>query len=122
MKVPLFGARFVLFTAPTGAGAGEGLTMRVTPTVAFAPASLVVQTRVETNARNRAIEIIAEPEDVYRSSEIALDGDRAPRSSRFDFRGLPGGRCTVAAVLKGTNEVLALTRQDVNVVGSRLAR
>ncbi len=38
MKVPLFGARFVLFTAPTGAGAGERLTMRVTPTVAFAPA------------------------------------------------------------------------------------
>jgi hypothetical protein len=112
----------VLLSAPIGAATGDRLTMRVTPLVAFAPAYLIVQTRIEADDRNRSIEIVAESRDFYRSSEIPLDGDKAPRSSRFEFRGLPGGRYTVAAVLKGTNEVLALTHQEVNVVETPAGR
>jgi len=119
----LLGGVLALLTAPLVAGAGDRLTMRVSPTVAFAPAYLVVQTQVAANAKNRSIEIIAESGDFYRSSEIQLDGDRAPRTTRFEFRGLPGGLYTVAAVLKGADsEPLALTQQNVNVVESLLAR
>ena len=119
----LLGGVLALLTSPLVTGAGERLTMRVSPTVAFAPAYLVVQTQVEANAKNRSIEIIAESGDFYRSSEIQLDGENAPRTTRFEFRGLPGGQYTVAAVLKGANsEPLALTRRDVNVVESLLAR
>jgi len=124
MKVRyLLGGVLALLTVPFVAGAGDRLTMRVSPTVAFAPAYLVVQTQVEANAKNRSIEIIAESGDFYRSSEIQLDGEKAPRTTRFEFRGLPGGQYTVAAVLKGADaEPLALTRQNVNVVESLLAR
>ncbi|MEP7310930.1 MAG: hypothetical protein ABJA98_35990 [Acidobacteriota bacterium] len=119
----LLGGVLALLTAPFVAGAGDRLTMRVSPTVAFAPAYLVVRTQVEANARNRSIEIIAESGDFYRSSEIQLDGEKAPRTTRFEFRGLPGGLYTVAAVLKGADsEPLALTRQNVNVVESLLSR
>jgi hypothetical protein len=85
--------------APTGGS--SRLTMQVSPTLAYAPARLWVYTRVESNKENRAIEIIAESEDFYRSSEIELDGDRAPLRTTFEFRGLPAGDYDVKAVLKG---------------------
>jgi hypothetical protein len=113
----------LVFSTPlVGAKTGERLTMRVSPVVAFAPAYLVVQTRIEASDQNRSIEIIAESGEFYRSSEMPLNGDQAPRSSRFEFRGLPGGRYTVAAVLKGTSEVLALAHQEINVVESPKGR
>jgi hypothetical protein len=113
----------VLMVMPIGARGGNRLNMRVTPTVAFAPADLTVRATVEASASNRAIEIIAESEDFYRSSEMPLDGDRAPRTTRFEFHGLPGGSYTVRAVLKGANdEELALAHQDINVVAGALER
>jgi hypothetical protein len=114
---------FVLMTAPLGAGSPERLSMRVSPAVAIAPADLIVRTMVEANAQNRAIEIIAESEDFYRSSQMPLNGESAPRTTQFQFRGLPGGIYTVSAVLKGANdEPIALTRREVNVVASSLDR
>lgn len=82
-------------------GAEERLTMRVSPTYSFAPANLVVRTTVVADPDNRAIEVAAESPDFYRSSRIQLDGDRAPRISLFEFRGLPGGTYQVSAVLIG---------------------
>jgi len=118
----LFGM-LVLVTAPLGAGSGDRLAIRVTPKVALAPALLIVQTTVESNAQNRSIEVIAESDDFYRGSEIPLDGDKAPRTTRFEFRDLPGGVYRVAAVLKGANEQrLAETGLTVTVVESDLAR
>ena len=58
-------------------GAGERMTMKVSPAVAFAPANLIVRATVDADADNRAIEIVAESTDFYRSSEIQLDGDQA---------------------------------------------
>ena len=98
-------------------GAGERLTMRVSPSVAFAPANLVVKAMVEANKDNRSIEIVAESEVFYRSSEMPLDGDRAPKTSVFEFRNLPGGSYLVRAVLKGSSgQELAYSEQNLNVV------
>jgi hypothetical protein len=85
--------------------------------VAFAPANLIVYTTVEANKDNRAIEIIADAEDFYRSSEIQLNGEDAPRTSRFEFRSMPSGSYHVRAVLKGSRgEELASTESRLNVV------
>jgi hypothetical protein len=113
----------ILLTMPSGARSGERLAMRVSPSVAFAPADLIVRTMIESSEANRAIEIVAESEDFYRSSEIPLDGQRAPRTAQLAFRGLPGGVYTVRAVLKGTKEEqLAEMRQEINVVSSAIDR
>ena len=69
----------VLFTLSPATRAGERLTMRVAPSVAIAPADLIVRTIIEANADNRSIEIIAESPDFYRSSEQPIDGDHASR-------------------------------------------
>jgi hypothetical protein len=119
-RAMILGAAIVAASASTGAG--ERLAMRVSPAVAFAPANLVVRATVEANEENRAIEIVAESEEFYRSSEIQLDGGRAPRTTLFEFRSLPTGSYQVRAVLKGAaGKELASTKTQLNVVGENSA-
>ena len=119
----LLGLMLMLTALPIAAREASRLDIHVTPAVAMAPANLRVRATIEANRSNRAIEIIAESDDFYRSSEIPLDGDRAPRTTQLEFRGLPGGIYAVRAVLKGANGgVLALARQVINVVGSAQER
>jgi hypothetical protein len=107
----------VCLAAPLGAG--ERLTIRVSPAVAFAPANLIVRTMVEANKDNRSIEVIAESDEFYRSSELSMDGDRAPRTNLIQFRSLPGGAYQVRAVLKGAGgHELAHSEVNINVVDS----
>ena len=95
------------------------LVIHVTPAVSFAPGNLMVRATVESNAANRAVEIVAESEDFYRSSEIQLDGDNAPRTSTFEFRSLPPGMYEVRAVLYGmSGDARAEVRQQANVIPS----
>jgi hypothetical protein len=100
-----------------GARDRERLAVRVTPAVSLAPANLVVRAVVDADPANRAIQISAESEDFYRSSEISLDGDRAPRTSQFEFRSLPPGSYEVRAALVGSmGEERASIAQQVDVI------
>jgi hypothetical protein len=99
--------------------ANDRLALRVSPTVSFAPANLVVRTTIPANEENRSIEVVAESEDFYRSSEMPLEGDRAPRTTSFEFRSLPTGSYQVRAILKGVSgRELASIVTQVNVVSS----
>ena len=87
------------------------------PTVMLAPGHLVVQTVVEPDAGNRAIQVIAESPDSYRSSEAQLDGDMAPRKNTFEFKELPSGTYEIHALLLGSNgQHLALVVQKLEVI------
>ena len=74
--------------APSGTGPfklqrwdpGERITLKVSLAVAFAPANLVVRTTILADAENRAVQIVAESDDFYRSSELQLEGDKAART------------------------------------------
>ena len=117
MKARYVAAAVLAVVTTASTTATEKLAMRVSPSVSFAPANLIVQTTVEADNANRAIEIIAESEQFYRSSEQPLDGDNAPRTTRFEFKGLPSGLYDVRAVLKGVNgHELATVASHVNVV------
>lgn len=117
LRASLFGLLLLTSTMPLGAG--EQLTMKVSPSFAFAPANLAIRAMVVADAENRAVKIVAESEDFYRSSEIQLDGDRAPRTSLFEFRDLPPGSYEVKAMLFGPGGAMrAAVRQQVNVMAS----
>jgi hypothetical protein len=97
----------------------DPLSLRVSPAVAFAPANLIVRATVENNAANRSMEIVAESEDFYRSSEVQLDGASAPRTTMFEFRSLPPGTYEVRAVLySASGDPRAEVRQQINVIAS----
>jgi len=107
----------VITTLP--AGAGERISVKVSPAVAFAPANLVVRAMIEADQDNRAVEIVAESADFYRSSQTELEGDKAPRTSTFEFRSLPPGTYEVRAMLLGAGGAQrAFARQTINVIAS----
>jgi hypothetical protein len=109
----------LMITAPAlRAGSDtEKLTLRVTPAVAFAPANLIVRTMIVADKENRYVEVVAESPDYYRSSEIQLNGDEAPRTTTFEFRRLPPGSYQVRALLRGsTGQERATAFSQVNVI------
>jgi hypothetical protein len=117
LRATLFGFLMLITTLPMGAG--ERITVKVSPAVAFAPANLVVRTMIEADQDNRAVEIVAESDDFYRSSQIQLEGDKAPRTTSFEFRSLPPGTYEVRALLLGADgKQRAFARQTVNVIAS----
>jgi hypothetical protein len=119
MKLALGLVGILVLAATLRAGAGERMTLKVSPAVAFAPANLIVRTTIEADADNRAIAIVAESDDFYRSSEVRLDGDHAPRTNSFEFRSLPPGTYQVKAMLIGPDsEPRATARQQINVMSS----
>jgi hypothetical protein len=65
------------------------------------------------------MEVVADSDGFYRSSAIQLDGDRAPKTTTFEFRSLPSGEYDVTAVVIGADgQRRALARAHVNVIGS----
>ncbi len=99
-------------------GASEPLSLKVTPSVAIAPATVRVLARIEPDTQNRMVEIVAESDDFYRSSQIQLEGDRARRTSLIELRSLPAGAYDVRVTLKGPGDATrAIIRQRVQIVG-----
>jgi hypothetical protein len=100
-------------------GAGERLAMRVTPRVAIAPATLIVDAVAEQDPANRAVEIEVDSSEYHRSSRMQLDGDEAPRTTTVRYNGLPGGLYEVRVTLFGSDgQQRALTTRQVEVLSS----
>ena len=103
--------------------AHEPLSIRVSPAVAFAPANLIIQTRIDPDSYNRALEVVAESEDFYRSSTVQLEGDRAPKTTRFEFRSLPPGEYEVrASVIGADGQPTGVARTKAHVVETGSSR
>ena len=96
---------------------GEQLKIAVSPAYSFAPSNLRIRVRVPPNAQNRALEVVAESGEFYRSSEVQLEGDHAPATIVFEFRSVPSGDYDVYGVLIDTmGQQRAIDRQSVAVI------
>ena len=93
------------------------LTMTVDPSVSFAPAELRVRLDVTPSARNRSLVVVAESEEFYRSSEMPLAAEEAPRSVTVQFRGLPRGEYSVSGEIRDVDgRPLAMVHQEIRVL------
>jgi len=102
--------------AVSSLGAAVSLDVQ-TPSLMLASGHLIVEATIEPDAANRAMRVIAESPDWYRSSEIELDGDTAPRRSTFVFKDLPSGTYEIRAVLLGSGgEERALVIRKLEVI------
>jgi hypothetical protein len=115
---------FTIFAlTATSASGGEPLRIAVSPAQSFAPSNLNIRARVVPNPENRALVIVAESEDFYRSSQIALEGERAPATIMFEFRGVPPGEYLVSGVLTDSaGHRRAIAEQKVRVIPSGLGQ
>jgi len=119
MKARLFSVGILMAATTLSLGAGEPITMRVSPAVAFAPANLVVRATIESDSQNRAVVVTADSADFYRASEVQLDGEQAPRTNTFEFHSLPQGSYEVRATLIGASgRPRGMVRQSINVITS----
>ena len=105
-----------MLTASGTTGANEKLTLRVTPNVSSAPSTVIVKATVARNAENRWLHIEADSGEFFRSSEIQLDGDRAPVVSEFRLPNLPGGEYVVKAVLRDSMGEETIVRRTAIVL------
>jgi hypothetical protein len=109
----------MMLTATTVTGAKAPVSIRVSPEISFAPANVVIRASVEPATENRSIEVIAESGEFYRSSTIPLEGDRAPKTTMLEFRGLPPGNYDVSAsVIASGGQRRAVAHMQVKVLGS----
>jgi hypothetical protein len=108
---------FFVVTAVTKSGANECMSMKVSPRQALAPVNLRVSVRIEPDAENRVLTIVADSPQFYRSSQIALEGDRAPKTFTIEYPNVPGGQYEVTSVLfNSTGRERATIRQTAHVV------
>jgi len=115
IRVGLYGVLFVL--SGVSMNAGDKITIKASPEISFAPAHLVVRASVEADPANRALEVVLDSEDYYRSSMVDLDGEHAPRTSILEFRGVPSGTYEISVRLLGVDgQPRALERRMVNVI------
>jgi len=118
----LLSAIALLLTLALPLDAGEPLTMHVSPHRSFAPANLSVRVHIQPDASNRILEIVADSSGFYRSSQVPLDGDQAPRTIVVEFRAVPGGEYDVYGVLTTTSGRRVVVRQQANVIASPMDR
>jgi hypothetical protein len=116
MRLQTFAVALLLSLA-TSLNANEPVSMTVSPLQSFAPANLTIRLQVEPDAANRALEVVAESGEYYRSSSIQLEGSDAPRTISFEFRDVPGGNYDVRGTLiSSAGKARGAVRQHVIVI------
>jgi hypothetical protein len=104
------------------AGSGQPLTLALSSAHAFAPATVRIRARVEPNADNRVLTIVADGPDFYRRSDVPLDGEEAPRTFELWFKDLPAGDYEVSAILTTTSDSRRVTARSSMSVLSTLGQ
>jgi hypothetical protein len=108
----------LLLSSTLSLDANELLTMAVSPAQSFAPTNLTIRVHVEPDAGNRALEVVADSGEYFRSSRIQLDGAEAPRTISLEIRNLPGGNYDVrGALINSAGRERAAVHRLVMVLG-----
>lgn len=73
------------------------MTIRVSPNISLAPATVRVVVTVEPDANNRELVVEADSGVFFTSSTVQLDGEKSARTQSFILKELPAGSYNVAA-------------------------
>ena len=116
MRVQACACASLLATAFT-VSAGERLTIAVSTSQSFAPATATIRVHVTPDANNRGLEVSVDSGEYYRSSWIQLDGTEAPHTITVAVRSLPGGNYQIrGALVDSTGRACALAQTQVIVL------
>jgi uncharacterized protein (DUF58 family) len=92
------------------------IELHVSPRVSAAPATLRIRVTVVPHTENRAVAIVADSDAFFRSSEVALEGEKSPRNIVVEYRDLPAGAYEVRGVLVDVRgKAVAIMRSTVAV-------
>jgi len=92
------------------------LHVRISPTMAHAPADLYIYVSVARRPDNRLLRVSAESDDFFRSSETQLDGEYSARVTVVRFRELPPGDYQIRAeLIVSTGRTVDTAKRSVEV-------
>ena len=92
------------------------LHVRISPTMAHAPADLYIYVSVARRPDNRLLKVSAESDDFFRSSETQLDGEYSARVTLVRFRELPPGDYEIRAeLIVSTGRTVDVAKRSVEV-------
>jgi hypothetical protein len=119
MKPPALLAAILLLSASSLNGA-PALDLHVSPAIASAPAMLRIRATIAPKVDQRALTIVIESEDYFRSSEMSLEGEDAPRHLFLEYSNLPAGVYDVqATVVDADGNPMSAAHRCVAVLGAR---
>lgn len=84
------------------------------------PATVRFMVAVEPGEKNRTLRVEADSTDMFRASEITLDGADEKRLHTVTFKNLAAGHYMLRAHVLSTSEVLGTAEDDVVVTGMGL--
>ena len=84
------------------------------------PATVRFMVAVEPDANNRTLRIEADSNDMFRASEISLNGANEKRLHAVTFKNLAAGRYLLRAQVLSSKDVLGTATDDVVVTGMGL--
>jgi hypothetical protein len=116
-------AWFVLPVVLMSAGAVPGHAREVVEIVLHGryftePATVRFMVAVEPDAENRVLRIEADSVDMFRASEVSLEGKDEKRLHSFTFKGLPAGYYTLRAQVLSSHDVRGTATNEVVVTGA----
>jgi hypothetical protein len=97
------------------AAAGR-VQVELSQAISMAPAYIVVRAIVERDAKNRAVELVADSGAFYRRSVIELDGAQAPKVSEMRLKDIPGGDYDISATLYDDQGARAVAHATLRIV------
>ena len=115
----MFGPLFVLAAgASTPGSAAAVVEIRLNGTYFAEPATVRFMVAVEPDKANRSLWIEADSGDLYRASEIALEGAGEKRLHQLVFKNLTAGHYTLKAEVRSSSGVRGMATREVVVTGT----
>jgi hypothetical protein len=97
--------------------ADRDVTVRLPSVVSRAPAAISAIVRIPRDADNRLLRVTLDSGAFYRSSDVPLEGDRAPQHHTLTWPALPAGSYVVTIQLVGTARVKQVVHRELHVMG-----
>lgn len=117
MKVPVLCVLLLVVAITAPANGDDRVRIAVSPLRSFAPSLVRIRVRVEPNAENRMLQVIADGDNFYRQSDIQLEGDKSPATVQLELRNLPDGEYEFKGVLiDSTGNQRAMARAQATVM------
>jgi hypothetical protein len=106
-----------ILSVATGHAADTRLKVEVSPRIGAAPATVRVRAIVTPNAANRALRVVADSADYFRSSYLALAGADAAPITETMLKDLPGGQYDTTVTLIDDRGEQIVEHRSVTVTG-----
>jgi hypothetical protein len=117
-NISLCFAIMAVLSVASGDAADRRLRIEVSPRVSSAPAVVRIRAIVPPDAANRALEIVVDSGEYYRSSMVYLDGANAATVTETTLKNVPGGDYEVIVALVEADGRRTLEKRELTVATS----